>query len=83
MKTFSIIAGLALAPGVSAQTQSVRIQIHVGQADGILVRTPNTQWVLIDGTHANPPTLSLQILFSRQLLAYRVGNLRLVRDGVG
>ena len=38
----------------SAQFKSVRVQIiDRGQADGILIRTPNEKWVVIDaGTNA-------------------------------
>jgi hypothetical protein len=35
---------------IQAQHASVRIQvIDRGQADGILIRTPNEKWVVIDG----------------------------------
>ncbi len=45
---------LLLAPALPAQFQSVRIQvIDRGQADGILIRTPNSKWIVIDaGTNA-------------------------------
>ena len=40
---------LGLAPAVEGQSQSVRVQvIDRGQADGILIRTPNEQWIVID-----------------------------------
>ena len=81
--TFSIIAGLALAPGISAQTQSVRIQvIDVGQADGILVRTPNTQRVLIDGAQGRLLAQTLQSNFGVDRLALAVGSHR-HRDHIG
>lgn len=41
-----LLIGLPLRP---ASAQSVRIQVvDVGQGDGILIRTPNARWVLID-----------------------------------
>jgi competence protein ComEC len=44
----AIIASLSILSG-AAGAQSVRIQVvDVGQGDGILVRTPNTRWILID-----------------------------------
>lgn len=44
------LATLLLRPTTtSAQFSSVRVQvIDVGQADGTLIRTPNSEWVLID-----------------------------------
>ena len=48
----SLLAGLAaliLATSAAAQFRSVRVQVlDRGQADGILIRTPNQQWVVID-----------------------------------
>jgi len=44
-----LAAGIALLTTRSATGQSVRIQVvDVGQGDGILIRTPNARWVLID-----------------------------------
>lgn len=44
-----LITCLILSALRSASGQSVRVQIvDVGQGDGILIRTPNQQWVLID-----------------------------------
>lgn len=41
---------VAVAPPAQAQYQSVRVQvIDRGQADGIVIRTPNGHWVVIDG----------------------------------
>ena len=41
---------LCLVPPAEAQFQSGRVQvIDRGQADGMLIRTPNSQWVVIDG----------------------------------
>jgi beta-lactamase superfamily II metal-dependent hydrolase len=46
---------LAVAPVVPAQFDAVRVQIvDVGQGDGILIRTPNQRWIVIDaGTNRN------------------------------
>ena len=48
----ALLAGLAIAAcalPAHAQFQSVRVQvIDRGQADGILIRTPNQQWIVID-----------------------------------
>lgn len=39
----------AAAPLALAQFQSVRVQVvDVGQGDGILIRTPNQRWIVID-----------------------------------
>ena len=44
-----LVACLTLAELRSASGQSVRIHVvDVGQGDGILIRTPNAKWVLID-----------------------------------
>ena len=45
---------LVLSTSLFAQYKSVRIQvIDRGQADGILIRTPNQQWIVIDaGTNS-------------------------------
>ncbi len=44
-----LVLGLLFASSASAQFRSVRVQIiDRGQADGILIRTPNEQWVVID-----------------------------------
>ena len=44
-----ILAFLFLVPPAEAQFRSVRVQIiDRGQADGILIRTPNERWVVID-----------------------------------
>ena len=49
-----VFAVLVLATESSAQFSSVRIQvIDRGQADGILIRTPNERWIVIDaGTNS-------------------------------
>ena len=52
MRRIVVLAGwlalLGAVPG-SAPGQFVRVQVvDVGQGDGILIRTPNQQWVLID-----------------------------------
>lgn len=50
VRLFILILVLAFSPDhLSAQFKSVRVQvIDRGQADGILIRTPNQQWVVID-----------------------------------
>jgi competence protein ComEC len=44
----AVLGLLVLAPGAYAQAVKVAV-IDRGQADGIVVRTPNRQWVVIDG----------------------------------
>lgn len=46
--------GVRLGSSANAQFKSVRVQIiDRGQADGILIRTPNEKWVVIDtGTNS-------------------------------
>ena len=47
--SLSILAYLLLSSAAFSQSQSVRIQvIDRGQADGIVIRTPNTEWIVID-----------------------------------
>ena len=50
MQTLAVCAVLLLlTPALPAQFQAVRIQvIDRGQADGILIRTPNSKWIVID-----------------------------------
>ena len=51
MKRLILVSGLWLvfAANADAQFSSVRVQvIDRGQADGILIRTPNQHWVVID-----------------------------------
>jgi beta-lactamase superfamily II metal-dependent hydrolase len=44
-----LLLALLYTAGAEAQFQSVRIQIiDRGQADGILIRTPNQRWIVID-----------------------------------
>ena len=44
-----VVALLAITSPAAAQFSSVRVQVlDVGQADGILIRTPNNRWILID-----------------------------------
>jgi beta-lactamase superfamily II metal-dependent hydrolase len=44
-----LVASLALLDAAPCMAQFVRVQVvDVGQGDGILIRTPNQQWVLID-----------------------------------
>jgi len=45
-----LVASLALLDAAPCMAQFVRVQVvDVGQGDGILIRTPNQLWVLIDG----------------------------------
>lgn len=64
-----VIASVLAAP-VPAQDTSVRIQvIDVGQGDGILIRTPNMKWVLIDAGTNNTLAHNLGPLFGVDRLA--------------
>jgi competence protein ComEC len=72
-----------LASPATSQTQSVRVQvIDVGQADGILIRTPNLQWVLIDAGQGSLLADSLPAHFGVDRLALAVGTHR-HRDHIG
>ena len=78
-----LLAALLCAAPLTAQTQSVRIQvIDVGQADGILIRTPNSQWILIDGGQGNGLANNLQSGFGVDTLDLVVGSHR-HRDHIG
>lgn len=69
--------------GAWAQAAHVRIQvIDVGQADGILVRTPNEQWVLIDAGQGTLLADSLGPHFGVTQVALVVGSHR-HRDHIG
>ena len=55
VRVFAIFAVLTLAASAFAQHRSVRVQvIDRGQADGILIRTPNDKWVIIDAGKEQP-----------------------------
>jgi competence protein ComEC len=75
---------LMTAPGIAyGQTESVRVQvIDVGQADAILVRTPNTEWILIDAGQGTVLADSLGPHFGVTRLALSVGSHR-HRDHIG
>ncbi len=48
-RSLVLLAAILLPFPVAAQFRSVRVQvIDRGQADGILIRTPNEEWVVID-----------------------------------
>lgn len=48
-KVIAVALGLFWSLAAEAQFQSVRVQvIDRGQADGILIRTPNQEWIAID-----------------------------------
>ena len=56
----SLVVLLALALPAHAQHRSVRVQvIDRGQADGILIRTPNDKWVVIDAGQDNVQASSM------------------------
>lgn len=72
-----VAANVLCAASLHAQFQSVRVQvIDVGQADGILVRTPNTQWVLIDAGQGRLLADSLRSHFGVDRLALAIGSHR-------
>jgi competence protein ComEC len=72
-----VAAILSLVAPLDGQFESVRIQvIDVGQADGILVRTPNSQWVLIDAGQGRMLADSLSPRFGVSRLALAVGSHR-------
>lgn len=54
MRIWSALLFLIVVGALPAQAQSVRVQvIDRGQADGILIRTPNHEWIVIDaGTNS-------------------------------
>ena len=63
------IAAVFVTP-LSAQDASVRIQVvDVGQGDGILIRTPNMKWVLIDAGTNNTLADNLGPVFGVHRLA--------------
>ena len=63
------VASLLAAP-LSSQFASVRIQVvDVGQGDGILIRTPNKKWVLIDAGTNNTLGNNLGPVFGVDRLA--------------
>lgn len=67
---------LAASP-LAAQDAFVRVQvIDVGQADGILVRTPNHRWVLIDGGKTKLLADSLVTRFRVDRFSFAVGSHR-------
>lgn len=73
---------LLSAPAAS-QFTSVRVQvIDVGQADGILVRTPNSRWILIDAGQGTLLADSLQSQFGVDSLALVIGSHR-HKDHIG
>jgi beta-lactamase superfamily II metal-dependent hydrolase len=79
----SLLPVLLIAVAAPAGGQAVRIQvIDVGQADGILVRTPNGQWILIDAGQGTLLADSLPTQFGVSRLALAVGSHR-HRDHIG
>ena len=79
----SAAAILAVAPPAAAQFSSVRVQvIDVGQADGILVRTPNSKWVLIDAGQDGNLGPALSSSFGVDTLELAIGSHR-HRDHIG
>jgi competence protein ComEC len=64
-----VIVAVLTAPA-SAQFASVRVQVvDVGQGDGILIRTPNRKWVLIDAGTNNTLATNLGPVFGVNRLA--------------
>ena len=54
--TYLLVSLSVLAGPAWAQFSSVRIQlIDVGQGNGILIRTPNQRWILLDAGLQTPP----------------------------
>jgi competence protein ComEC len=83
IRTLVVLASLALATPAQAQFASVRVQIvDVGQADGILVRTPNSRWILIDGGQDRLFADSLRSQFGVDRLAIAFASHR-HRDHIG
>lgn len=65
-----VVVASALAAPLSSQFATVRIQIvDVGHGDGILIRTPNTKWVLIDAGTNNTLATNLGPVFGVDRLA--------------
>lgn len=80
MKTFGLLIAsfLFLFPStLAAQFQSVRVQVvDVGQGDGILIRTPNVEWVLIDAGETSILGDSLPTYFDVDSLALVIASHR-------
>lgn len=75
--TIALAALLLLPTAGAAQFSSVRVQvIDVGQADGILIRTPNSEWVLIEAGQNGLLADSLPTHFEVDSLALVVGSHR-------
>ena len=61
---------LLFAPGVQAQFKSVRVQvIDRGQANGNPIRSPNSQWVVIDAGANNQQADAMAKVWSVEKLA--------------
>ena len=74
---------LVFTSSAYAQFSSVRVQvIDVGQADGILVRTPNSKWVLIDAGQDGNLGPALSSSFGVDTLELAIGSHR-HRDHIG
>ncbi len=74
---------LTMTTPAAAQFSSVRIQvIDVGQADGILIRTPNRKWVLIDAGQDGSLGRALRGNFGVDTLQIAIGTHR-HRDHIG
>lgn len=78
-----LISGLLSFSSASLHAQSVRVQvIDVGQADGILIRTPNHEWILIDAGAGASLAAALAENFGVDRLALSIASHR-HRDHVG
>lgn len=77
MRHLVLLCVLAAASPTAAQFTSVRVQVvDVGNADGILIRTPNQRWVLIDAGQDDRFADSLPTHFGVDRIALAIGSHR-------
>ena len=80
--TFAALV-VGAGPAESTRFSHVRIQvIDVGQADGILIRTPNTRWILIDAGQGTLLADSLPTRFGVDTIHLAIGSHR-HKDHIG